>query len=80
MSKDFDLGYISHGFVMSQKARDYFDAMTEAEWIAWQPRYLALIDLSSGKQRELQNITWWEQEFLEGMLSVPCMTENLKKN
>jgi hypothetical protein len=67
VSDNFDMGYIAFSLVMSPDARNFFAAMTEPEWIAWQPRYHALCAIASGQQQFLPDMTWWEKEFLTSM-------------
>jgi hypothetical protein len=70
MSKDFDMGFIAFGLTLPPDARDFFAAMTEPEWLAWQPRYRTLCSIAHGSQQILPDMTWWEKAFLRSMTNA----------
>jgi hypothetical protein len=72
MSETLDMGYIANLSGLSTEARKCFRHMNEPEWIAWHPRYLAVIALAAGKAVILSDITWYEQALLTALWSAPC--------
>jgi hypothetical protein len=79
MSENFDMGYIAGLSGLSPEAQKFFRNMKEPDWTAWQPRYHALLDLAKGKQRTLPDIQWWEQAFLDALLSHSGMIDRINK-
>ena len=74
MSETFDMGPWARGLGLSPEASEFFARMTEPEWNAWKPRYLALLDLANGRPAILSDLQWWETNVLDVMTAHCGMT------